>query len=344
MRTSTIHTLFQRGKALAEARTKAEEMNSYLYLTSRTCATRFATSQVHEFRKLIASINVYMATYRALRQHDKDFELREWEICAQDFIADLCGSVDILLPVTTYLVDLQNLQVPVWKVVIWYPKVQAHLDNVGKLSIMSPPETCVNLKANIEDLKKFEFHGEKLVEGWLRVGNEMSESENGTIEVTNWESRELQEVENDLRQLAKDLSESLLSHLEKCRSSMQSTLTCMGIDSVFSLLVGKRNQHGYTSLAKEEEYVKYGKEDFSKFYSYICSLPHVIELAENHTSELKLKDVYSDEILSKLKNTLKLILWTPRYIEMLSKWLIWIDVTANDEVLYVPPIYQYPII
>ncbi len=285
-----------------------------------------------------------MATYRALHQHDKDFELREWEICGQDFIADLCGSVDIVSPFITFLVDLQNLQVPVWKVVIWYPKVQAHLEKVGKLSIMYPPETYVNLKANIEDIKKFEFHGEKLVEGWLRVGNEISETEDGRIEVTNWESRQLQDVENDLRQLAKDLSESLFSRLEKCLSSMQSTLTCMDIDSVLSLLVGKRNQHGYPSLAKEEEYVRYGKEDFSKFYSYICSLPHVEKLAENHIGELKLKHVYSDEILSKLKNTLKLILWTPRYIEMLSKWLIWIDVTENGEVLYVSLIDRYPIV
>jgi hypothetical protein len=108
--------------------------------------------------------------------------------------------------------------------------------------------------------------------------------------------------------------------------------------------VGKRNQHGYPSLAKEEKYVRYGKEDFSKFYSYICSLPHVEKLAENHIGELKLKHVYSNEILSKLKNTLKLILWTPRYIEMLSKWLIWIDVTENGKVLYVSLIDRYPIV
>jgi hypothetical protein len=45
-------------------------------------------------------------------------------------------SVAIVSPFITFLVDLQNLQVPVWKVVIWYLKVQAHLEKVGKLSIM----------------------------------------------------------------------------------------------------------------------------------------------------------------------------------------------------------------
>ena len=96
--------------------------------------------------------------------------------------------------------------------------------------------------------------------------------------------------------------------MKKCLSSLQSTLTCIDIDSIFNLLVGNRNQNGYPSLAKEDEFVSYGKEGFSKFYAYVCSLLHVIELAENHFSELKLRGVYCDKKLSKLKNTLKLIL------------------------------------
>ena len=243
----------------------------------------------------------------------------------------VCGSVDVVTLVITYLVDLQNLQVPVWKAVIWYPEVQAHLEKLAELSINSP-ESCINLKSNIVDIKKFEFHGEKLVDGWLRVGNETSETEDGRIEITNWESLQLKDVENDLRQLAKDLYASLNNRLEKCLSSLQSTLTCMDIDSIFNLLVGNCNQDGYPSLAKED--------GFSKFYAYVCSLPHVIELAENHFSELKLRAVYCDKILSKLKNTLKLILWTPRYVEILSKWLLCIDVTEKGEVLYVSFIYS----
>ena len=48
---------------LAEARNNAKEMKSSLQLTSRTCATRFSTSQVNEFKKLISSLHVYIATY-----------------------------------------------------------------------------------------------------------------------------------------------------------------------------------------------------------------------------------------------------------------------------------------
>ena len=317
---------------MAEARNTAETMKSNLYLTSRTCATRFSTSQVHEFQKLISSIHIYMATYRDLHHHDSDFEVKEWEICGQDLIADLCGSVDVLTPAITYLVHLQNLQVPIWKAIVWYSKVEFYLEKLSNLSIDHPLESCINLKSNIEDIKKFSFHGEKLVDGWLCTGSEIRQNEDERIELLNWQSRQLTDVENDLQQLAKDVSASLKSRLNKCLSNLQSTLTCMDIDNILNLLVGERKQNGYPSLAKESEFVNYGKENFRTFWAYVCSLPHVQELAENHWTELKLRDFYSDEVLANLKNALKVILWTPLYVEILCKWLLVIDVLDNGQV------------
>lgn len=113
-RSATIHQIFQRGKNLAQAKTQAETMNCQLQLTSRTCATRFATSQIHEFRKLISSAHVYMATYEEFHKNDPKFELKTWEICGQDFVADMCGCVDVFLPLITFLVQLQGLSVPIW--------------------------------------------------------------------------------------------------------------------------------------------------------------------------------------------------------------------------------------
>ena len=55
-----------------------------------------------------------MATYTELHQKDNDFEVKQFEICGQDFIADICSCVDVTTPVIlTYLVDLQGIQVPV---------------------------------------------------------------------------------------------------------------------------------------------------------------------------------------------------------------------------------------
>jgi hypothetical protein len=121
--------------------------------------------------------------------------------------------------------------------------------------------------------------------------------------------------------------------MDKCTSSIQATLTCIDLDIIFSLLVGTRNHNGYPSHTHEDELVKYAKEVFAAFFSYVCSLPHVIELAQNHFMNLNLRTVYSNKVLSKLKNTLKAVLWTPSFVEVLCKWLVVINVAENGEVM-----------
>jgi hypothetical protein len=325
--------IFQRGKNLAQAKTKAETMNCKLQLTSRTCAMRFAMSQTHEFRKLISSAHVYMATYEEFHKNDPKFELKTWEICGQDFVADMCGCIDVFLPLITFLVQLQVLSVPIWKAsVVWVTKVMADLDELVKLCVNFPPASCFHLASNISDIKKKTFHGQKLVDGWLIVGIEASSSGEERLEILKWKIRQLHDVERDLRNLAKDLSISLTSRFEKCTSNLQSILACIYIDCIVNLLVGVRKLSGYPSLLKEEEFVEFGREDFKQFFKYICSLQHVKELAENHFTELKLKCVYSDKILTNLKNTLKIILWTPNHVHILSRWLKFITTTDNGQV------------
>ena len=179
-------------------------MNCKLQLTSRTCAMRFAMSQTHEFRKLISSAHVYMATYEEFHKNDPKFELKTWEICGQDFVADMCGCVDVFLPLITFLVQLQGLSVPIWKASVWVTKVMADLDELVKLCVNFPPASCFHLASNISDIKKKTFHGQKLVDGWLIVGIEASSSGEERLEILKWKMRQLHDVEQDLQNLAKD--------------------------------------------------------------------------------------------------------------------------------------------
>ena len=319
-RSAAIHNIFQRGKSLAEAKSKASQMTSKLKLTSRAYATRFSTSQINEFKKLISCLHVYIATYIDMHQQDSNFELKKWEIWGQDFVADLCDIVDVFTPAVTYLVNLQGLQVPIWKAVVWFPKVIDNLDALGQLSISSPPESCVNLSSKIDKVTKFRLNGQKLVVGRLITDKSVSvAASQERIETVNWKARELLDVQNDLQVLAKDLVASLKVCNEKCLSSLQRNLTCIDIDTIFSLLVGDRKQSGYPNLAREDELVQYGKDDFKLFYAYVCSLSHVKQLAENHFTELKLKECCSDEILTKLKHALKIVLCTPKHAPILCK-------------------------
>ena len=332
-RSAAIHNIFQRGKSLAEAKSKASQMTSKLKLTSRACATRFSTSQINEFKKLISCLHVYIATYIDTSQQDSNFELKKWEICSQDFVADLCVVVDVFTSAVTYLVNLQGLQAPIWKAVVWFPKVIDGLDALSQLSISSPPESCVNLSSKIDEITEFRLNGQELVVGWLITDKNVSDTATQErVETVNWKAREFSDVQNDLQVLAKDLVASLNVRNEKCLSSLQRNLTCMDIDTIFSLLVGHRKHSGYPSLVREDEFVQYGKDDFKLLYTYVCSLSHVKQLAENHFTELKLKECYSDEILAKLKHALKIVLWTPKHAPILCKWLKCITATTKHQV------------
>ncbi len=104
--------IVSKGKTACCGKKKAEEMQRPLHLTSRTCATRFSTSQVHEFQKLLSSIHIYMATYTEQYLKDEDFEVKKFEvkkfeICGQDFVADLCQTGKFA-NCTTYIIFSRN--------------------------------------------------------------------------------------------------------------------------------------------------------------------------------------------------------------------------------------------
>ena len=111
------------------------------------------------------------------------------------------------------------------------------MKNLDKLSIDNPPDTCVNLKSNIDDITEFIFHKQELVEGWLVVASSVCHvTGEESSEILTWKMRQLEDVQKDLQQLAKDLQQlakdlfaSLESRHNKCLSSLQHTLTCMDI-------------------------------------------------------------------------------------------------------------------
>ena len=123
-RSASFHHIFNRGKMLAQAGAQAEQHDSKLYVTSRTCVTRFSTSQYHEFLKLYESLPNYVETFRKFAYS----EVTEYEIAGEDFIIDLCGAIDILSPFMTLLVDLQGLQAPIWKVYVRETKLMKEVE------------------------------------------------------------------------------------------------------------------------------------------------------------------------------------------------------------------------
>lgn len=233
-RGSRIHQMFNRGKMLALAKNQAVQFQRQrLLVTSRTCSTRFFTSQYHEFEKLITSLPVYIETFR----ENKYNEIKEYEIAGEDFVIDMCGTLDVMRPATEMLVKLQDLQVPIWKICIWSSKVALELGQVATLSLSSPTEQFSYLHGTMKEIHRGYYKGVKLVPGWLLVGREIDENQETVYQ---WVAREQEDCEKDLKQLAVDLAESLNSRYKQSVTQMQEYLTSLDLDCLVQHLCGER--------------------------------------------------------------------------------------------------------
>lgn len=235
-RSCKINQMFNRGKMLALAKSeaiKSQSKSNRLLVTSRTCSTRFFTSQYHEFEKLITSLPVYIDTFR----ENQYSEVKEYEIAGKDFVTDMCGTLDVMKPVIEMLVRLQDLQVPIWKICVWSPKVISTLNAVKGLSLSKPPKHYGYLGNNMDGIQKGKYKGIKLVPGWLLVGA-TSQKDGSTL--YKWIVRDQKDCEKDLKQLAVDLIEALESRYEKSVTQLQEYLTSLDLDSLVKHLCGER--------------------------------------------------------------------------------------------------------
>lgn len=63
-RSAVFHHLFGRGRMFFQAKLQAAADETKLLVSSRTCSTRFATSQYYEFVKLLESLPTYVKAFR----------------------------------------------------------------------------------------------------------------------------------------------------------------------------------------------------------------------------------------------------------------------------------------
>jgi hypothetical protein len=176
---------------------------------------------------------VYIDTFR----ENQYSEVKEYEIAGKDFVTDMCGTLDVMKPVIEMLVRLQDLQVPIWKICVWSPKVISTLNAVKGLSLSKPPKHYGYLGNNMDGIQKGKYKGIKLVPGWLLVGAK-SQKDGSTL--YKWIVRDQKDCEKDLKQLAVDLIEALESRYEKSVTQLQEYLTSLDLDSLVKHLCGER--------------------------------------------------------------------------------------------------------
>ena len=309
-RTCVIHKIFQRGKMLKHAMAMEDpEDDLVLKLTSRTCSTRFTTSQYKESCKLLESLPLFIETFREF-QFSK---AKEYQIAGNDFLLDLCGVCDIMEPLMKLLVALQGLNIPCWKIITWWPRLETHLKSMNKdLSVDSPKSSFPLLKKYSGGILQRKFKGVDLVQGWKitsTVSNE--DAEGNTTTVDTWVAREKDDVQKDLKVFLSDLISSCSKRIDNCVHQLISTLKCLDLDSIFSYFCGERLTSGKVKLSSGEESLEsFGKEEFEKFFAYVCSLDHVQKLRREYdNADLLLSVEFSQIDFHKIKSSLKTFLW-----------------------------------
>ena len=89
---------------------------------------------------------MYVQAFHELNPRLDDNEEYQYMIEGWDFVYDLLFMLDVFDPIRQLMVRCQSLDTPVWKMFLWWPKVQAFLLRglAGDMSVF--PRLQVNYK------------------------------------------------------------------------------------------------------------------------------------------------------------------------------------------------------
>lgn len=193
-------------------------------LTSSPSSTRFATSQYLEFRKLLDSLPVFIQTFR---KH-KYTIVEKYKIAGQDFVLDLLGVCDVLEPFLKVFLEVQSISTPVWKIVTWWPRLKAHVQETVEELKRGKTTRLLLLDKNITDILTLQYKNIELVRGWIVVSTETYTKGKNKQIVDNWQQRECSDVLDDLTGLLESLLHSFESRIAKCSKEVMRLTSCLG--------------------------------------------------------------------------------------------------------------------
>ena len=164
---------------------------------------RFASSSYEQWLKIEKSYSAMWKAFDKLYPNRLEDEQYQYMIAGSDFIADLLSFLDILDPIVDLMLRVQSLDVPVWKLKLWWPKIRAKLEKAANGDADCFPRLQeVGERINPGD----HYQGVKLLQGWLVTNEGGGEGQRGIL---NWTQREKMEIEGDRLQLATDLMNAL---------------------------------------------------------------------------------------------------------------------------------------
>ena len=123
-RSNKMHTMFQRGRGHVEYIGLAKRLGLKALETVTFSTTRFTSSSYEQWEKIYTSYKALMTAFMEGREAvEDDCEEAKYQVRGQDYVIDLCGTLDIMKAAIVLMVRSQSLNLPPWKIVKWLPRV-----------------------------------------------------------------------------------------------------------------------------------------------------------------------------------------------------------------------------
>ena len=265
-----------------------------------------------------------LENFNGVKEGCEDFEQL---IQARDFCFDLCGILDYLLPVVNLIKNAQSPEHFLWSITKWCPKLQLTLTEMNQnideqlaanMKLVLNPQLFPKLSEHFknlcaEDAAACSFQGVSLTQGQLITKTEelptRSDSPEiqtcGKQELVYWKTREVRCCLTELRAVGEEMLNQIRKRFRSAVPVAANILgKCLCLPDVVKLMTGNANE----VTPKQTSLELYGTESFAVFYAYVCSLPHVADLAKA-APKLNLSPDCCRDVLQSFKSAVFKVIW-----------------------------------
>ena len=213
---------------------------------------RFTSSSFEQWVKVEKSFASFWQAFNLFYPNRNVDEQYQYMIAGSDFMADLLAFLDTLQPVVDLMLQVQSLDVPIWKLKLWWPGVRAKMEKASSEYPTSLPG-LYKVRESLEPGSTYD--GVTLLSGWLVTNTEGK----GTDRTYTWMCREDEDVEQDHVQFAKDLLSAVENRVTSVTSdTFLKVLEIFDAQSLVRLQTGKKVGQEVRYHISDGEYDEYG--------------------------------------------------------------------------------------
>ena len=279
---------------------------------------RFASSSFEQWIKIEKSFESFWKAFDHLHLNRSEEEEWQYMIGGSDFVCDLLALLDILQPVVELMLSAQSLDTPVWKLKLWWSKVEAQL----KRATDGDPQFFKRMNDVKPDLQPGGvFKGVELLPGWLILKDDGRDA--GKDRFT-WQMREESDVIEDHKRFAKDLVGSLEKRIQSVlQDEVMAELEVFDAANLVNLHCGTSVGEKITFFRPDGEVEEYGVEQCKKLMKVVSKLPHIRSSGLNF--DLRMAHSYMD----RLKRAVQDGIWK----RLCPEWFNFVNDRDKEEVI-----------